>query len=59
MNKFNLSASDYNYLIKFVKTGKKTGKELERAYILLALHQNLKQREIAVLLCEPFNDMED
>lgn len=47
MNKFNLSESDYNYLIKFVKTGKKTGKELERAYILLALHQNLKQREIS------------
>ena len=27
MNKFNLSESDYNYLIKFLKTGKKTGKE--------------------------------
>lgn len=47
MNEFNLSKVDYNYLTKFIKTGKKTGKKLERAYVLLALHQNLKQGDIS------------
>ncbi len=39
---------DYSHLQKFIKTGKKTGKELERAYVLLALHDN-----------RPYNDIEN
>ncbi len=41
-----LSDSDYTQLHQFVKTGKKSGKELERAYILLALHQKKGYKEI-------------
>jgi len=41
-----LPADDYAYLQRFIKTGKKTGKELERAYVLLALHDNKLYNEI-------------
>jgi len=41
-----LKAEDCFMLQSFVKTGKKTGKELERAYILLALHRNKTYKEI-------------
>jgi len=34
-----LTDTDYTKLHKFIKLGKKSGKELERAYILLALHE--------------------
>lgn len=35
-----LSMKEYSYLQSFIKTGKKTGKELERAYILMALYND-------------------
>ena len=41
-----LKQEDYNKLQSFIKSGKKTGKELERAYILLALHRNKSYKEI-------------
>lgn len=41
-----LKDEDYSMLQSFIKTGKKTGKELERAYILLALHKNKTYKEI-------------
>lgn len=41
-----LAPQDYNVLLKIIKTGKKTGKELERAYILLALHERKPYRDI-------------
>lgn len=41
-----LKNEDYSMLQSFIKTGKKTGKELERAYILLALHRNKTYKEI-------------
>lgn len=41
-----LEPSDYSHLLKLIKTGKKTGKELERAYILLALHNRKPYNEI-------------
>lgn len=43
-----LLPDDHAHLQKFIKTGKKTGKELERAYVLLALHDN-----------KPYNDIEN
>ena len=43
-----LLPDDHVRLRKFIKTGKKTGKELERAYVLLALHEN-----------KPYNEIED
>jgi len=43
-----LPHDDHAHLQKFIKTGKKTGKELERAYVLLALHDK-----------KPYNDIED
>jgi putative transposase len=43
-----LPPDDHAHLQKFIKTGKKTGKELERAYVLLALHDK-----------KPYNDIED
>lgn len=48
MKKINivLKKEDYHMLQSFIKTGKKTGKELERAYILLALHHNKSYKEI-------------
>ncbi len=48
MKKTNLilSDSDFIQLQKFVKTGKKAGKELERAYILLALHKQKSYKDI-------------
>ena len=30
---FQLTETEYNYLKRFIKTGKKSGKELERSYI--------------------------
>ena len=47
MSKLKLSDTDRDYLTNFVKTGKKTGKELERAYVLLALDQGTKQQDIS------------
>lgn len=41
-----LKKEDYSMLQSFIKTGKKTGRELERAYILLALHRNKAYKEI-------------
>jgi putative transposase len=41
-----LSPSDYSHLHQFIKSGKKTGKELERAYILMALHDNRPYKDI-------------
>ena len=41
-----LNDEDYIMLQSFIKTGKKTGKELERAYILMALHRNKAYKEI-------------
>lgn len=41
-----LVPSDYSHLLKLIKTGKKTGKELERAYILLALHNRKPYNKI-------------
>ena len=43
-----LPTNDYTHLQKFIKPGKKTGKELERAYVLLALHDN-----------KPYNNIEN
>lgn len=43
-----LKDEDYIMLQSFIKTGKKTGKELERAYILMALHRD-----------KPYKDIED
>jgi len=41
-----LKSEDYSLLQSFIKTGKKTGKELVRAYILIALHRNKTYKEI-------------
>ena len=41
-----LSDEEYSKLRKFIKTGKKNGRELERAYVLLALHKNVGYKEI-------------
>jgi len=41
-----LSDSDYNQLHSFIKTGKKSGKELERAYILMALHKQKSYKDV-------------
>jgi len=43
-----LPPDDYSHLQKFIKTGKKTGKELERAYVLLALHDNKPYSDIEI-----------
>jgi len=42
----SLTGEEYFKLQTFIKTGKKTGKELERAYILMALHNNKRYKEI-------------
>jgi hypothetical protein len=42
-----LSEEDSQVLMKFIKTGKKTGKGLERAYILMALNRQKGYQEIA------------
>lgn len=42
----SLTEKEVLKLQHFVKTGKKTGKELERAYVLLALHQNKSYKDI-------------
>ena len=41
-----LEPSEYSHLLKLIKTGKKTGRELNRAYILLALHNSKPYNEI-------------
>lgn len=43
---FQLTKTEYNYLKRFIKTGKKSGKELERSYILLALDKGKSQSKI-------------
>lgn len=43
---FQLTETEYNYLKRFIKTGKKSGKELERSYILLAFNKGKSQSEI-------------
>ena len=42
-----ISEEESDALMKFIKIGKKTGKELERAYILMALNQKKGYQEIA------------
>ena len=42
-----MSDTDRNYLSKFIRTGKKTGKELVRAYVLLALDKGERQGDIS------------
>lgn len=42
----NLPEREHKFLKTFIKSGKKTGKELERAYILLALHYKKSNKEI-------------
>lgn len=42
-----LSEGESHALMKFIKSGKKTGKELERAYILIALNRQMGYQEIA------------
>lgn len=42
----NLPEAERKFLKTFIKSGKKTGKELERAYILLALHKKRSNKEI-------------
>ena len=44
--KFKLKKKDIEYLQKFIKTGEKSGKELERGYILLALNNGKSQSNI-------------
>lgn len=44
--KFKLNKRESKYLQKFIKTGKKSGKELERGYILLALNNRKSQSDI-------------
>ena len=48
MNRINISLGqdDYRLLQTFIKQGKRTRKELERAYILLALHRHKSYKEI-------------
>lgn len=48
MKKIPIVLSNENYfkLQRFIKTGKRTGKELERAYVLMALHKNRRYKEI-------------
>lgn len=41
-----LLPDDRAELLKLVKTGKRTGRELERAYVLLALHEKRPRSEI-------------
>jgi putative transposase len=41
-----LKQDELDHLLKLVKTGKKTGKELERAYVLLALHNDKSYADI-------------
>jgi len=43
----SLSNKDLDYLLKFIKTGKKSGRELERAYVLLALHNKRTYDDIS------------
>ncbi len=43
---FKLPVSDLSYLESFVKTGKKNAREIERGYILLALHKGKAQYDI-------------
>ena len=47
MGKPKLSDTDRNSLAKFIKTGKKTGRELTRAYIPLALDRGERQGDIS------------
>lgn len=42
----NLSNEEFINLQSFIKTRKKTGKELERAYILMSLHRDKSYKEI-------------
>ncbi len=46
LKKIHLTNNEYDYLFNFIKTGKKSGKELERSYVLLALHKGRSQSEI-------------
>ena len=45
--RFQLKKKDQMYLKRFVKTGQHTAKEIERGYVLLALHNGKKQNEIS------------
>jgi len=45
-NKIRLKKKDKIYLEKFVKTGHRSAKEIERGYVLLALHNGKQQQDI-------------
>ena len=45
--KFQLKKKEQMYLKRFVKTGQHNAKEIERGYVLLALHNGKKQKEIS------------
>ena len=45
-NKIRLKNKDKIYLEKFVKTGQRSAKEIERGYVLLALHDGKQHQDI-------------